>query len=403
MRLLHPQALSLSPSTGVLLPVLFWGLLGSQVVACTDAESSIVRDGQPGADTGSDGGRRPVVEVDAAEGGDDADTAGVDAVVPTDSALPLPDAAPEVPDAVLGVDTTDAAVVPPPEPLPYGGPPVLTRVWPQVVVDDGVIYLEGERLTRPDDDHRDTVVWVVPLAGGRIDVAIVDGRTNRVAVAVPADYTSRLGDRGTIVLRTPDGEDAFQPVFATSDYTFSGKSAFGAGALGNVFRLRNGTRALPNMLAADACTSQPDIVSDATTPCPFSSLVAAQINVPEMSFEVGFPGLGGSLVEWFGIAFEGYLQIPTAGAWRFRVCSDDGSRLFVWEPGDVQRLVVDNDGQHSMACREGTVTLPGGPNRFALEYFQGPRTEIGIQLFWQGPAMSAFEIVPEDALRLFRD
>jgi hypothetical protein len=38
-----------------------------------------------------------------------------------------------------------------------------------------------------------------------------------------------------------------------------------------------------------------------------------------------------------------------------------------------------------------------------IEYYQGPRVEIGLQFLWKGPDMADFALVPAEALRLFAD
>lgn len=78
----------------------------------------------------------------------------------------------------------------------------------------------------------------------------------------------------------------------------------------------------------------------------------------------------------FGYIFEGYIDIPVKGIYRFYTHSDDGSQLFI-----DGRLVVDNDGGHSARRREGKIALEAGLHPIKLYYFEdymGQELEVGI-------------------------
>jgi len=67
----------------------------------------------------------------------------------------------------------------------------------------------------------------------------------------------------------------------------------------------------------------------------------------------------------FGVTFDGYLNVPSDGYYRFEVESDDGSFLKI---GD--NIVVNNDGNHAPRLLTGHVPLRQGLHRFSLRYFQ---------------------------------
>lgn len=81
----------------------------------------------------------------------------------------------------------------------------------------------------------------------------------------------------------------------------------------------------------------------------------------------------------FGLYFRGYLSVPYEGLWRFRLASDDGSRLIV--DGHV---VIDNDGPHSFKSVEGVAPLTIGVHEVELLYFENEGQEA-LELEWQGP------------------
>lgn len=150
----------------------------------------------------------------------------------------------------------------------------------------------------------------------------------------------------------------------------------GNGLLGSVYQLAPNTKRLPSFASLGA---------------PFATIVVPALKVAPRRFDAGFPGLGkgkNKLLEWFAIRFEGRLMAPRAGSYRFRLNSDDGSRLYI----DGQ-LVVDNDGVHPPKAVEGAVQLTPGPHSIVVEYFQGPRWQIALQLMWTQPGQKKFRPV----------
>src|SRR5262249_39828048 len=64
-----------------------------------------------------------------------------------------------------------------------------------------------------------------------------------------------------------------------------------------------------------------------------------------------------------------------AGRVRFRLSSDDGSKLLI-----DGATVVDNDGVHGVRDADGAVDLAAGPHRLEVHDFQGPRERVALQL-----------------------
>lgn len=104
-----------------------------------------------------------------------------------------------------------------------------------------------------------------------------------------------------------------------------------------------------------------------------------RIDVPVRDFTEGFPGVTNRF-EWFGVLYTGRFYTPAAGTYAWTLKSDDGSRL--WLDG---RQVIDNDGVHGFADKSAETTLTAGPHDLQLWYFQGPATEIGLQLLVKPP------------------
>lgn len=124
-------------------------------------------------------------------------------------------------------------------------------------------------------------------------------------------------------------------------------------------------------------------------PDDFGSLPAVGVffikdfNIAAQSWQNVIPGLMAPLSnrkEWYGISCSGSLSVSRSGSTLFNLMSDDGARFFV-----DGRLVVDNDGMHEPRSRSGIVDLTEGVHHFTLNYYQGPRVKIALQLSWERP------------------
>lgn len=83
--------------------------------------------------------------------------------------------------------------------------------------------------------------------------------------------------------------------------------------------------------------------------------------------------------ENFAVVFNGHLNVPEDGEYRFTLASDDGSRLRI--NGDV---IVDNDGVHGTAAKRGKVSLTKGAHPIEVAYFERSGEEV-LYLGWSGP------------------
>jgi len=123
---------------------------------------------------------------------------------------------------------------------------------------------------------------------------------------------------------------------------------------------------------------------------PVGAVYTRSIDIPERRFDEGFPGIS-DRYEWFAVRYQGTGFFPRGGDYTFRLHSDDGARLFI-----DGRLVVNNDGLHAPQSASGTVHLSAGNHEVVVEYFQGPRYYIALQLFWTVPGSpeAIFELPP---------
>ena len=98
----------------------------------------------------------------------------------------------------------------------------------------------------------------------------------------------------------------------------------------------------------------------------------------------GFGGLG----NYFILHASGFIRVPVTGTYRFKLLSDDGSRLHI----DGQP-VVDHDGLHYVSPKEGAVELSAGTHSFRVEYFQDWGWKA-LTLEWIPPGATAWAWVP---------
>ena len=121
-------------------------------------------------------------------------------------------------------------------------------------------------------------------------------------------------------------------------------------------------------------------------------------SVDDFLIEFGGAGSGfdafGDLQTNFAARWSGQVFIATAGEYKFRSWSDDGSRLYIDD-----ELVVDNDGLHALNFVDGTKTLAAGYHDLRWEYFNGPGGAAAA-LLWDvpGDGVDDFIVIDQSVL-----
>ncbi|HET9236053.1 MAG TPA: PA14 domain-containing protein [Oligoflexus sp.] len=118
-----------------------------------------------------------------------------------------------------------------------------------------------------------------------------------------------------------------------------------------------------------------------------------QYNVAPRDWSTGFPGVT-NLFEWFALHTTTNVVVPMDGTYSFKLNSDDGAKLYI-----DGKLVIDNDGQHAPTAKEATVTLTAGQHALSIDYFQGPRYQIALELYWKTPGASSYVYVPKASFK----
>ena len=105
------------------------------------------------------------------------------------------------------------------------------------------------------------------------------------------------------------------------------------------------------------------------------------------------PGYGlyvqGPSMDFFGLKFTGYIDVPADGLYTFTTTSDDGTKL--WIGGE---LVVDNDGLHGAKDATGLVRLAEGKHPITVTFFEHNGGEV-LAVHIEGPDLPKQPIPPE--------
>ncbi len=122
--------------------------------------------------------------------------------------------------------------------------------------------------------------------------------------------------------------------------------------------------------------------------------------VSPRTFTDGFPSSGKtgeilSTIEWFALDAIADLDVPADGSYQFQIQSDDGAILYLDGTN-----VLDNDGRHHPIKKQSqNIFLNKGKHRVVVHYFQGPRYEIALELYWKKPGLSSFAIIPPESFK----
>jgi len=152
---------------------------------------------------------------------------------------------------------------------------------------------------------------------------------------------------------------AVPAAWAGKKRTFGVKRVLSNALKGEIFLLPKGTQRLRSIRWVN----------------PVGTIYTEELDIPKRDFREGFPGITDRF-EWFAIRYTGSFHVMEDGKYRFQLRSDDGSRLYI-----DNRLVVDNDGAHPARTKSGRIRLSEGNHNIRVEYFQGPRFSVALQLW----------------------
>ncbi|MGB0678760.1 MAG: PA14 domain-containing protein [Polyangiales bacterium] len=152
------------------------------------------------------------------------------------------------------------------------------------------------------------------------------------------------------------------------------------GLVGTVYRIARNTQRLPNFVRMK----------------PIATIALPNLSVAPRRWTSGFPGVtddGKPIQEWFAIRFVSKLVVPKDAKVQFKLISDDGATLHI-----NGGTIVNNDGIHKPRAKTGTVRLKKGVHNLVVGYFQGPKWEIALQLYWRFSDNEEWKLVPTESL-----
>jgi hypothetical protein len=146
-----------------------------------------------------------------------------------------------------------------------------------------------------------------------------------------------------------------------------------------------------------------NILTALTQNAPVGNFVLPNLNVGNSTAGLpssgGFPGMPAALQNAVGLTgyaldCNGYLNIETSGMYQFKMLSDDGVRLVI-----DNNVLINNPGIHPPTYDVSAfVELQRGQRSFNVIYYQGPATQIALQLQYSGP-FTPLQVVPAERFR----
>lgn len=114
-----------------------------------------------------------------------------------------------------------------------------------------------------------------------------------------------------------------------------------------------------------------------------------------------WPGIGRS--DNFAVRWTGAIGIVKAGAYRWSLLSDDGSKLYIAGGGRGFKQIVNNDGLHSIRNKEGALRVHDRDTRYQMrvrvEYFEAGGKACAIFRYMGPDTRSKMVFVPQKVMR----
>ncbi|MBC9928798.1 fibronectin type III domain-containing protein [Chitinophaga qingshengii] len=87
----------------------------------------------------------------------------------------------------------------------------------------------------------------------------------------------------------------------------------------------------------------------------------------------------------YAILWQGYINIPVTGSYKFETNSDDGSKLYIGTYNPSATALVNNDGLHGSQYASGTINLNKGSYPITISFFQ-QGGGANMQVYWTSTA-----------------
>lgn len=107
------------------------------------------------------------------------------------------------------------------------------------------------------------------------------------------------------------------------------------------------------------------------------------------TLEISTDEIENRIKENTAVVFKGFINIKKDGLYTFSTLSDDGSKLYIDE-----KKIVDNDGNHGVQERQGSVSITKGKHSIKVEYFNASGGYF-LNCLISGPGMPRQIISPD--------
>ena len=245
------------------------------------------------------------------------------------------------------------------EPVPTKDPALLQLEWTMGYEDEG-IFLSGVRHIPLRPSGADLIATVAPEFVDSLTVAAVESE--------PSATLRCTKDGSTPTMTSPIYEGPFT---IASEATFKvrqfNNKGHGTATSTQTYKPVPKGRGLRYRVYDGNWTRMPDFAQ--LTPV-FTS-AATDLNVESRQLRA----------DHWGMVFDGNLEIKQPGEYTFYVNCDDGGMLYIDD-----RLVVDNDGDHSLLELSGKTELSAGSHRLRIDFFEAEGEAI-LEVDVEGPNM----------------
>src|SRR5258708_15182560 len=196
--------------------------------------------------------------------------------------------------------------------------------------------VEGELSKRPAQGRKENRSRAPSNGGTKLSGKVLGLSLKSTLLIVAVVVTlSTISQRRSAVSLNSFGPSSTRQPAPTGAEAFGTPIWFPHSLKGDIYLIPTDTSSLP----------------DFETLHPVGTVYTKDLNVTRRSVSEGFPGMIGT-TQPYAIDFSGAFDIDRDGPYRFALTSDDGSKLFV--DGE---LIVNNDGCHPPALKDGVATL----------------------------------------------
>jgi hypothetical protein len=257
--------------------------------------------------------------------------------------------------------------------------------WPVLIADgkDGEDGRDGASCSSEREDKKYRVKITCSRGHQVVSTSYVyDGQTGPIgATGAAGKSCTATSVNGGVNVKCGNDAAVFLAHGANGIDGKNGQDAITPGISCNVHNLANwdGVTNILTVLSASA---------------PVGNFTLANLSVGNSQSSNGFPGMPAALQNQVGLTgyaldCNGYLNIKTSGMYTFSMLSDDGVRLVI----DNNVLINSPQLQAPTVNSSKSVELQRGQRSFNVIYYQGPHTQIALELKYQGPHTS-LQVIP---------